>query len=187
MGLETGTFVDDLVSTNPAGTEGKDQGDDHLRLIKSLLKATFIGATRAYHFAAAGAVKVGAYTIVLTDENALIRGDASSGDFTITLPLGSTVFAGFIVTAMKTDSSSGVVTVDGSGAETVNGSASDSLTTQYDSRTFMWDGGEWKIIAFNPNALLEDIMGITFAQGDILYYDGSNIVNLGPGADGLFL
>ena len=36
-------------------------------------------------------------------------------------------------------------------------------------------------------ALLADILGITFAQGDILYYDGTNIVNLGPGTSGDFL
>ncbi len=147
MGLETVSFVDDLVATNPAGTDGKNQGDDHLRLIKSALKATFIGATRAYHFSVAGAAKVGAYTIVLTDENALIRANATSGDFTITLPLGSTVFAGFIVAVMKTDSSSGTVTVDGSGAETINESASRDLDGQFVSETYMWDGGEWKIVA----------------------------------------
>lgn len=49
MGLEAGTFVNDLTVTNPAGGDGKSQGDDHLRLIKSVLKATFplaIGARK---------------------------------------------------------------------------------------------------------------------------------------------
>lgn len=41
MALETGTYISDLVSTNPAGTDTLDKADDHLRLIKSTVKATF--------------------------------------------------------------------------------------------------------------------------------------------------
>lgn len=37
------------------------------------------------------------------------------------------------------------------------------------------------------HARLADIAGITYAQGDILYYDGSNIVKLAKGTDGHFL
>jgi len=40
MGLETGTYLDALVPTNPASTDGLAQADDHLRLIKSTLKST---------------------------------------------------------------------------------------------------------------------------------------------------
>ena len=41
MALEAGTFIDSLVATNPTATDSKSQGDDHLRLLKSTLKATF--------------------------------------------------------------------------------------------------------------------------------------------------
>lgn len=41
MPLETGTTIADLVSTNPAATDGLGQADDHIRLIKAVLKATF--------------------------------------------------------------------------------------------------------------------------------------------------
>jgi hypothetical protein len=41
MGLETGDYISDLVSTNPTGVDQKLQGDDHLRLIKHVLKTTF--------------------------------------------------------------------------------------------------------------------------------------------------
>ena len=37
------------------------------------------------------------------------------------------------------------------------------------------------------NALLTDISGLTVNQGDILYYNGSNIVKLSPGTSGQFL
>jgi hypothetical protein len=38
MALETATHINDLVVTNPLGTDTKAQGDDHLRLIKQVLK-----------------------------------------------------------------------------------------------------------------------------------------------------
>jgi hypothetical protein len=148
MGLETGTFVDDLVTSNPVGaTDLKSQGDDHLRLIKSVLKNTFPNATRASRFEVAPAAKTGAYTILASDERALIRGDATTASFTITLPLGSSVFAGYTITVMKSDSTANTVTVDGNGAETINGALTKVLGTQYDAVMVMWEGTEWKILA----------------------------------------
>lgn len=42
MGLETGTYISDLNASNPVGaSDPKSQGDDHLRLIKSVILATF--------------------------------------------------------------------------------------------------------------------------------------------------
>jgi len=41
MALETGTFISDLVVTNPPGSDPKSGMDDHLRLIKSCLRNTF--------------------------------------------------------------------------------------------------------------------------------------------------
>ena len=143
MGLESGNFVNDLVVTNPVGgTDDINQGDDHLRLIKNALRNTFKGASRAFQFPAAPTAKVGAYNIVLADQNSLIRGDATSGTFTITLPLGSAVFAGYEVTVMKGDSSANAVTVDGNGAETINGDATRTLASQYDAETYRWEGSE---------------------------------------------
>jgi microcystin-dependent protein len=43
MGLETGTYVSDLNPAWPLGTDLESQGDDHIRLIKAVLKATFPG------------------------------------------------------------------------------------------------------------------------------------------------
>jgi hypothetical protein len=41
MGLETGDYIDDLNAANPLGTDAKSQGDDHLRLVKKVLKQSF--------------------------------------------------------------------------------------------------------------------------------------------------
>lgn len=45
MPLESATYINGLNSSNPAGSDDKSQGDDHIRLIKSALKATFPSLT----------------------------------------------------------------------------------------------------------------------------------------------
>ena len=47
MGLETGTYIDSLNSSNPTAGDSVGQGDDHIRLIKSTVKATFPNLTNA--------------------------------------------------------------------------------------------------------------------------------------------
>ena len=47
MALETGTFISDLVATNPTGSDPLAFADDHLRLVKSTLKSTFPSITGA--------------------------------------------------------------------------------------------------------------------------------------------
>ena len=45
MALESTTYINGLVATNPTGTDPKSQGDDHIRLVKSAIKNTFSGVT----------------------------------------------------------------------------------------------------------------------------------------------
>ena len=47
MGLETGTYIDSLNSSNPTAGDAVSEGDDHLRLIKSTVKATFPNISNA--------------------------------------------------------------------------------------------------------------------------------------------
>ena len=47
MALETATFINGLVATNPVSTDGLAQADDHMRLIKSTIKSTFPNITGA--------------------------------------------------------------------------------------------------------------------------------------------
>jgi hypothetical protein len=41
MGLESATYINGLVETNPTSSDNANQGDNHLRLIKAAVKATF--------------------------------------------------------------------------------------------------------------------------------------------------
>jgi len=53
MALETATFISDLNASNPLSTDQKREGDDHLRLIKGVLKATFPNASSAQNTSSA--------------------------------------------------------------------------------------------------------------------------------------
>lgn len=46
-GLETGTYISDLVATNPLSSDLASTSDDHLRLIKSTIKNTFPNISNA--------------------------------------------------------------------------------------------------------------------------------------------
>lgn len=47
MALESASFPNQLVATNPTGADAKGQGDDHIRLIKQVIKNTFPNITGA--------------------------------------------------------------------------------------------------------------------------------------------
>lgn len=146
MGLETGTYVTDLDAANPPGTDSKSEGDNHIRLVKSVLLATLPNASRAFYFEDVVA-KTTSYTIVAADERKLITGDTTSSSFTLTLPLGSTVFAGWWVRVMQVGTAN-TLSVARSGSDTINGSAvSRTLLAQYTYESYMWTGTEWLIIS----------------------------------------
>lgn len=141
MGLETGTFIDDLVSTNPVGSsDPKSQGDDHLRLIKSILQNTFPNAGQAFYFPSVGAAKTSNYTVVAADDHALILVDASAGAITLGLTASGSLPDGFTVYVLLVDSTNSC-TIDASGAETINGSTTLSLTDTYESVMLVNDQG----------------------------------------------
>lgn len=47
MALESGTYINSLNASNPASTDGLAQADDHIRLLKSTIKATLPNVTGA--------------------------------------------------------------------------------------------------------------------------------------------
>ena len=47
MALESPTYINDLVATNPASGDPVSQGDDHIRNLKSVLRASFPGLSEA--------------------------------------------------------------------------------------------------------------------------------------------
>ena len=49
MALESGNYIDDLVITNPTASDPISQGDDHLQLIKKVVKQSFPSVDAAVH------------------------------------------------------------------------------------------------------------------------------------------
>lgn len=72
MSLETAGFIKDLVSTNPEGTDPKSQGDDHIRMIKAVLKAQFPGF-------------IDGVGITLSEKNLNLLGGTGIGDDSINI------------------------------------------------------------------------------------------------------
>ena len=55
MGLETASYISELVAADPTATDPISQGDDHLRLIKSVLQTQFSGLSGTTAVTSSGA------------------------------------------------------------------------------------------------------------------------------------
>jgi len=84
MALETAAFVSSLVATNPTSTDNVNNGDNHLRLIKSVLISTFpnlAGALQATHSEIDSAVTLANAATDANTNNSIVKRDAA-GNFT---------------------------------------------------------------------------------------------------------
>lgn len=100
MGLETGTYISDLVPTNPVFNDPESQGDDHVRLVKNVLQNTFPGANRAFPIPTS-VTKSADYTILSTDQNKTIYVSTAAAARTLTLPTLTSADYGWSVTIVK--------------------------------------------------------------------------------------
>ena len=71
MGLETGTYIDDLVRTNPLGTDDRSTADDHMRLIKDLILNTFPNIDNACNMTPTELNKLVGMTVTASELNRL--------------------------------------------------------------------------------------------------------------------
>ncbi len=77
MGLESATFISQLVATNPLGDDDYATADDHLRLIKAVLKSQFPNfVAAAMNATVAELNKLDGFTGVVADFNILSGADA---------------------------------------------------------------------------------------------------------------
>ena len=119
MALESGTYVQDLVVTNPEGSDSKSSGDDHLRLIKSVLSNTFPNADRAIRLQDRRIVSVSSDTsLELADEGGVVVVTGSDDEITVTLPTSAP--AGWIVGVRYAKTAGEVLIAAGTG-ESIDG------------------------------------------------------------------
>lgn len=138
MTIESATYINDLISSYPAGTDAKSQGDDHLRLLKAVLRATFPNASKKFYFPQGTSLQTSTVTVATTDDNKLIPVSCEGDARTVNLPQGSTLWDGFTVKITKADHSNNVLTIDGYSSETINGAATITLWQRYQTAVLQW-------------------------------------------------
>jgi hypothetical protein len=141
MAVEVATYVSDLSLSDPPGTDLRKQGDDHLRLIKAVLQASFPNATKPFYIPGYIA-KTTTYAALASDQNKIIGGATAGGGWTLTLPTLAVSLAGWAITVIKTDASPNLLTIVPA-IGTINGAASLILDAAYEFVEIMWNGTAW--------------------------------------------
>jgi hypothetical protein len=131
MPLETATFISQFTPANPVVGDDVSQGDDHIRMIKSVLQTTFPNASKAFYFPSSITETSGDVTVSGTDAGKVYPVNANAATRTVSLPAAPA--DGFDVTITKTDASVNAVTIDPAGAVTINGATTLTLTKQFES------------------------------------------------------
>jgi microcystin-dependent protein len=150
MGLEVANYVSDLVTTNPAASDGKSQGDDHLRLLKSVLQTTFPNAGKAFYFPTTEE-KTDSFSIAVEDLNKTFLVDASgvTSALTATLPTLASGDAGWSCGFLKTDTSTKPILIAPASGTLQSGDIAGLAKTRrcIPGRRFeaYWTGASWII------------------------------------------
>lgn len=92
-------------------------------------------------------IKTSNYTMTLSDK--LILANATSGGFTVTLPLAATVAPEDVYTIQKTDDTGNIIAVASQGSETIQGASSQSLDAQWEAMNVRSNGINWYISGTN--------------------------------------
>lgn len=157
MTVESATYISDLNSSNPGSSDLKAEGDDHLRLLKSTIKATFpnvAGAVSASHTELS--YVTGATSAIQTQIG--LKANAASSSLT------------------------GVATLVGSGAAGA-GDLTVSKAANYGAVTFNKPAvGNWTLSAGNTTANAFEINFNAFAP--YLTLDSSGNLGIGAASSG---
>ncbi len=136
MGLEVATYVSQLVPTNPVVGDDVSQGDDHLRLLKSVLQATLPNASKPFYLPTSTAEETSTVNVASPGDNGqTIPISTAGGAITVNLPAAPADM--FSVTLVKTTSDANAVSIVPSGAN-INGETSLTLVNVYESITCVY-------------------------------------------------
>lgn len=196
MGLETGTYIDSLVTTNPASTDGLAQADDHIRLIKNTLKNTFPNLTGVVTVTQADLNNTASIPSTLTDLG-ITDGTASgqvlttdgSGNFSFTALPAATPDTNYYVTGGSVSGTTLTLTRQGLGSVSISGlpaavtnnnqltNGAGYITSQYTPPTSLGAVGTYALLA-RPTSGSTISEGTTYA-GSGLRYTGFRIASGG--------
>lgn len=148
MGIETATFIADLVAANPGAADLRSQGDDHLRLLKAVLQASFPTSSKAFYNPTTQA-KSANFTVVAADMNKTFLVDTSGGAVNMTLPSLAAGDAGWECFHIKTTAGvNPVFVVPASGTVTsgaIAGMAKARRSIPGSKIRSLWTGTAWYI------------------------------------------
>lgn len=175
MGLETATWISELTTSNPPSSDNVSQGDDHIRLLKTVLQATFPNAGKAFYFQDAAA-KTASYTVLSTDQHKWFTGSAASGAVDFTLPSLASGDAGWSTVIRCIDLTNAMRIVPASG--TINGTSSFSFSFSGQVAIVWWSGSTW----YSFHHIPLDIHGTTAltapaTDDEAVVYDASASAN----------
>ncbi len=180
MPLETSTFLSGLTETWPVTGDPKSQGDDHLRLIKSVLKATFPTGSKAFYFPTTTAVS-GTITLTAADQNNVVEVTTTSGNVTVNLP--STLGVGdkgwsCDIVKVSNDMNAAIVTpASGTISSKCAATATIRVGILCEPATMTWNGTSWRCSKPGPMiGSTENFDGPTVPAGYLLA-DGSVFSN----------
>jgi len=172
MALESSTYINGLVATNPTSSDVISDGDNHIRLLKATVKATFpnvTGAVTATHSAINSAVTLANTATNANTASALVKRDGS-GNFiagTVTAALSGNVtgnltgnVSGNATTATTLATTRNIaLSGDVSGNANFNGSGNINLVTAvandshtHDTRYFTESEADARFLGINATA-----------------------------------
>ncbi len=184
MGLESATYIDNLVATNPTSGDLKSQGDDHIRLVKAVLQATFPRAGKAFPFYTV-LTKTSNYSVLSTDEHTFFIGDGASAGVDFGLPALSSGDKGWFCFVYALNLTNAVTVTPASG--TINGLASFTVTPTGALALVWWTGSTW-YASIDKIAIINELSALTApAADDVLpIYDTSGTANFKITLENLF-
>lgn len=158
MTVESASYLENLNASYPASGDQQAEGDDHLRLLKAVLKATFPGRAGADSRVS---VKSAGYTPNVNEVSVIYQHSAA---LTVTLPAVAGLGAGayYIMWAQ-----SGQTTLTPNGAETINGAVSASLIQGEAGIIFPVSGG-WGLLRWSgANTTLGNLTDAAAARANL--------------------
>lgn len=143
MGLETAQYISQLDAANPASGDDRRQGDDHLRMLKDVLKRVFPNASKSFYFPSSIAVS-GNRVVSSLEQNAIFEVDAGSAAVQMDLPALGVGDAGWSIEVLKKDVTDNKVNiVPPAASPTISGETVLRLYRPYQYVIIIWTGAKW--------------------------------------------
>ena len=147
MGLETGTYISDLVTSNPANSDQESQGAAHLRLIKSVLQNTFPGSSRAWPLPTVPATITASTALTRANFNSTVLVDTTAAQLTVTLPSLVAGDAGWTCTLLKINTNTNAFFIAPAAGNIQSGEATGLSATRRcipgHPTVVVWSGTAW--------------------------------------------